>query len=201
MANGRMIPATTFDDPDFGKKLSPLAMVMFIGMVVIADDMGRLRADATYLANRILSYKNLSPKKALALRNEIVTNIKSVQLYKVDDQEFIQLTKWEKYQKLRVDRNHTSNFPDPVNQRDTIDIPTETKKKVVVAEWNGIEEKRSEGKGSVKGNHLPPSGGRKAIALKDLLKQAHNKGKKPITSGSRLDLDSKNPGSPALEVA
>lgn len=156
MAKGRMIPATTFDDRDFGK-MSSAAKVMFLGIIVFADDLGRLRGDADYLASHIFTYQHLSHKKAQAIRDEVVTSIKSCLLYKVGDEEFIQLTKWEKYQKLRTDRDHISDFPPPDNQCHTNDIPKEVKRVLNRIEVNRIETKRREGKCEGKGN-LPLRG-------------------------------------------
>ena len=110
MADKRMIPIVTFEDPNFGK-LSPVAMVMFIGMIVLADDEGRLRANPTYLTSRIFGYKGYTLEQSKKIVNEVIFTIKSVKRYVVENEEYIQLTKWNKYQILRKDRLKPSMYP------------------------------------------------------------------------------------------
>ena len=112
MASKRMIPIVTFEDPSFGS-LEPEEMVLFLGMIVIGDDEGRLRADPAYLKSRIFGYKKFRIDQVKAWRDKVAKQIKGVMLYEVDAEEYIQLTKWEKYQLLRKDRVVKSIYPDP----------------------------------------------------------------------------------------
>jgi hypothetical protein len=145
-------------------------------MVVIADDEGRLRGNPEHLKSRIFGYKNFRVGDIRKWRDEAAEKLKrSVWIYEVDGEEYIQLTKWGKYQHLRKDRITPSIYPCG-GPRPT---STPTSMSASMSAFTAAEDKRREiklskakgrqGKCEGKGNPLPPGGGR---GLEDLRKTA-----------------------------
>jgi hypothetical protein len=105
MARKRMINPTIWDDPNF-VSMTTTARLLFIGLFSNADDEGRIRGNAAYLKKTIFGYDNISVKQIEKIRNEVICKIKNVVLYK-----YIELKKWDVYQKLREDRIQKSDLP------------------------------------------------------------------------------------------
>lgn len=103
-----MIDPTIWADEDYGT-LTYGAMVMFIGIISNADDEGRLPGNALYLSSSIFPYKGLTSDEAITLRDEILSKMKSLKLYKVEDKEYLQLMNWEGYQS--INRPSKSKYP------------------------------------------------------------------------------------------
>ena len=112
MARKRMISPNVWQDPDFGK-LSADGKVFFFGLVSNSDDEGRLRGNSAYLKSIIFVYDNYSLQRMQKIRDEVVSKMKNVLLYKVNEEEYIQLKNWDRYQKQRDDRTVASDFPAP----------------------------------------------------------------------------------------
>lgn len=101
-------------------KLSIPARLLYIGLITIADDDGRLKGSSLYLRGQIFPYDDKvtvsNVKEWLA---EIINN-KLVAFYNIDNEYYIYHPKWEKYQTLRQDRKRLSLIPPPdVNQVST----------------------------------------------------------------------------------
>jgi hypothetical protein len=105
-----MLNPNVWQDPDFGR-LSSEAKVMFFGLISNADDEGRLRGHVAYLKSIIFVYDDYPAKKVEKIRNEVISIMKNVVLYTVENEEYIQLKNWDKYQKQRDDRVVPSDFP------------------------------------------------------------------------------------------
>ena len=110
MARKRMIDPTIWQDEEFGK-LSPKARLLFIGLFSNADDEGRIRANSAYVKSTIFMYDTMSLSKAASLINEIASTMSGVKYYEVDGNQYIQLIKWEEYQKQHKDRIQASTLP------------------------------------------------------------------------------------------
>lgn len=111
MARKRMIDPTIWEDENFGK-LSPRAKILFIGLFSNADDEGRIRANDSYLRSTVFMYDDISLTDVRQLVDEVTKHIKTVVLYESQDgNRYIELKKWEEYQKQREDRIQKSVLP------------------------------------------------------------------------------------------
>lgn len=131
MARKRMIDPSIWADEDFGN-LSPMAQILFIGMISNADDEGRLPGNALFLTSTIMPFKGLSKEKSIELRNEVVTHMRSVILYAVDEKEYLQFMKWRSYQ--TINKASESKYPS---------LPEDYGSTTVVLPSKRIEEKLS----------------------------------------------------------
>lgn len=112
MAQRRMIHEKMMSNPDFGS-LSPNAKVLYIFCIVLADDDGRLKANAVALRGRVFPFNvEITEKEVRIYLNEIVKK-RLVIWYKIENEHFIQHPNWEKYQTLRSDRKKKSDLPPP----------------------------------------------------------------------------------------
>src|SRR3990167_3959788 len=139
MARKRMIDPTIWEDEDFGL-LSPEASLLFISMFSHADDEGRLPANPSYLISITFPFKTITKDRATALRNEVISKMKSLALYEIDKKEYLQFTKWNSYQS--INRPTTSKYP-PLTEDSRRTHGGLTPNRI---EENRIEEKRREEK-------------------------------------------------------
>lgn len=114
----RMVNPKTLEDNKF-ISLSDKGRLMWFGLILNADDLGRGKGDIQSLKNKIFPHNRISLKKVEKIRQEIKKkmnkNTTSVKFYRAEGQEFYQLTRWEKYQYYRKDRVRTSDYPSPPN--------------------------------------------------------------------------------------
>jgi len=97
MARKRFLTPDIWSDAFF-VKLSPQERLLFIGMITLADDEGRLRAEAAYLKGEIFPKDGMADARVRRLRDRIVALNRSVHLYKVVGMEYVQLRNWPRYQ-------------------------------------------------------------------------------------------------------
>ena len=97
MARKRFLTPDIWSDA-FIAKLSPQERLLFIGMITLADDEGRLRASPSYLKGEIFPEDALTEQEVGALRDRLARRKSSVYLYKVAGMSFVLLPKWCKYQ-------------------------------------------------------------------------------------------------------
>ena len=110
MARKRFLTPDIWSD-SFFVKLSPQERLLFIGMITLADDEGRLRAEAAYLKGEIFPKDGMNEARIKQFRDQIATLNRSVQLYKVAGMEYVQLRNWPRYQ--RPSHSLPSRFPPP----------------------------------------------------------------------------------------
>ena len=144
----RMIYASLFGDIKVAE-LSVEARYTYIGLVVLADDDGRLEADPVLLKSRLYPRDSkISWEDVAKWCNEIVDK-QLVEPYTESEQPYFFHPKWSKYQKLRQDRKKPSLVPAPDNQMTTNCQPDDghfaaqdkvskgklSKGKVILPEW------------------------------------------------------------------
>jgi hypothetical protein len=74
--------------------------LMFVGLITIADDEGRLNASPAALQGAL--YPNdttTTPRAVRKWRDGLVAKLANVQLYEHQGVEYISLRRWERYQK------------------------------------------------------------------------------------------------------
>lgn len=110
MARRRMIDPGIWSDPTIGE-LSIAARLLFIGMVSLADDEGRIDLNVRYLRKEVFGYDDLTVADVCVLLSEIRAKCKNIQTYEVDEREYAVFITWSRYQK--IDRAYRSRLPDP----------------------------------------------------------------------------------------
>ena len=94
-------------------RLSRDARLLYVGLITLGDDDGRLKGSAALVRSQIFPYDD-DVKVADVTRwlKEIEVQ-KLVVQYKVDGEQYMYHPKWEDYQLLREDRRRDSNIPAP----------------------------------------------------------------------------------------
>jgi hypothetical protein len=110
IAKKRMLSPTIWDDENFNK-LSYPARLLFIGLVSIADDEGRGRADVEYLRKTLFGYDKIDLKDVEKWLKSLKKSFKSVKIYKKNGKKYYQLLNWNEYQHIRSDRYTPSKIP------------------------------------------------------------------------------------------
>lgn len=90
---------------------SPLAMLLFVGLITQADDSGRLRAHPARLRSALFPYReDVTARKVSEALAELAA-AQVIQLYDAAGQQFAYLCSWLKHQ--RIDRPSPSRLPPP----------------------------------------------------------------------------------------
>jgi hypothetical protein len=87
------------------------------GMVNIADDQGRLKANPIYLRNEIFPYDDVQTEQIQVWLNLMVTN-ETIMLYQANGRDYVQFNNWWAYQSLTFAR--PSDYPSPEGWEDRI---------------------------------------------------------------------------------
>lgn len=110
MARRRMIDPGIWSDPTIGELTIP-ARLLFVGMVSLADDEGRIDLNVRYLRHEFFGYDDLTIAEVAALLDEIITQCTNLQSYWANNRQYGVFVTWERYQK--IDRAYRSRLPDP----------------------------------------------------------------------------------------
>lgn len=142
----RMLNSELFRNVELGE-CDPQVRLLYIGMIVNADDAGRMRAHPKYLRAAIFPFDLLDDVSMTKMRDRLVER-KLIVVYEVDGEAYIQHPKWEKWQILRKDRMKSSDCPSPRNQLATICQPSVGKMRTLdsLTEVNRTEPKLTEPK-------------------------------------------------------
>lgn len=97
MARKRFLTPDIWSDA-FIVRLSPQERLLFIGMITLADDEGRLLASPAYLKGQIFPQDGLTDDEVACLLVRLARRKSSVYLYKVAGNSFVFLPKWPRYQ-------------------------------------------------------------------------------------------------------
>lgn len=108
----RSIKPEIWQDEDIGD-LSNDARVLLIGLVTMADDEGRLRANTTQILGHIFPYDDVPPAKLKRWVKELA-DINTILTYVVDGKPYIAFRHWKRHQKInRANRSELPPPPDP----------------------------------------------------------------------------------------
>ncbi len=168
MARKRFLTPDIWSDAFF-VKLSPHERLLFIGMITLADDEGRLRAAPAYLKGEVFPEDCVTEAKVRQLRDRITALNRSVHLYKVAGMEYIQLRNWPRYQ--RPSHPTPSRLPAPRGYKKPTNSSGEDREACPkdAGERRDLGRGVGRGEGSGKGEELrsslppysPPKGGRR----------------------------------------
>jgi len=93
-------------------KQSVPARLLYIGMITIADDSGRLRGDARYLKRMFFYVDHISAASVEKMIQDLEKSGLIIR-YTAEGTAYIAHPNWRKYQKLRLDRTRISHIPAP----------------------------------------------------------------------------------------
>ena len=119
MARKRQIDPDIWTSEQF-INLSLEARLMFIGLISLADDEGRLKGNPLYLKTNLYPADNYTTDKINKWRDEVINQLLT-RLYHVDGQEFLWLPNFKKYQYMT--KRFSSKLPpfeaklEPVNDK------------------------------------------------------------------------------------
>jgi hypothetical protein len=90
--------------------LDPWERLLFIGLITMADDDGRLRALTPAITGHIFPYDEIPPRR---LRRWLLRlhGVHLIVFYEVDGVSYVQICGWEKHQK--INKRSASGLPAP----------------------------------------------------------------------------------------
>ena len=112
MPRKRMISPDIWTDEGF-IELSPMARLLFIGLISHADDHGRGVAASVVLKSKIFPADHLTDVRLTKLMSEITRKLR-VHFYSVDGRAYYQLDRWNHHQ--YVQRPQESTIPEPTGE-------------------------------------------------------------------------------------
>jgi hypothetical protein len=148
--NRRMIDGSIWANEKFSE-LPPMACLLQMGLINLADDQGRMKAHPAYLRSQIFPYRNVTNKQVSQWLELIVANGTAI-VYRVDDKEYLQLVNWWEYQ------SHSfaapSEYPRPGGWQDRVRF-TGKSRTIYTCNWIVSSGERLEDTCDQDGNPLP----------------------------------------------
>ena len=111
MGNCRLIYKGAFNHPDI-IGLTAEQNLFYIGLIVFADDEGRMEANPIFLKSLVLPYQEISSKTIIEALNALAAK-NLITLYEVEEKQYLYHPKWLDWQHLRQNRIKQSNCPNP----------------------------------------------------------------------------------------
>lgn len=105
----RTLKPEIWEDQAVGK-LGPWERLLFVGLITMADDDGRLLALPSAIAGRVFPWDNGAAAKVGGWLRK-VASVELVVLYQHDDIDYVQIRSWSAHQK--INRKVESNLPAP----------------------------------------------------------------------------------------
>lgn len=93
--------------------LSLQARLLYVGLITLGDDDGRLKGDVALLRAQIFPRDAAITIEQVTQWLEEIVSARLVVRYEVDDEPYLAHPNWTKYQTLRADRKKDSNVPPP----------------------------------------------------------------------------------------
>jgi hypothetical protein len=128
----RMIHIKIWQNESFAL-MTPLARLLYIGLVVLSDDDGILKGNSTLLKSQIFPFDEKMTLDSFKLLLKEVLKSKLVDIYRVEKDYFISHPNWSRYQYIRKDLYKPTIYPkNPLQVRDgavTEKIPKKRKEK------------------------------------------------------------------------
>jgi len=107
-----MVHTTIWASGQFSR-LSKEGRLLYIGMITLGDDDGRLKGSAALIRSQIFPYDDDVKVADVARWLKEIEAQKLVVKYDVDGEEYFFHPKWEEYQQIREDRRRESHIPAP----------------------------------------------------------------------------------------
>jgi len=146
MARGRMIDKKLI----VSRKVNSVSIgaeCLYIRVLLLTDDFGRYHADPRILKSLAFSLRGVTTKTILKWLRELV-EIGLIKLYSVNNEEYLEIARFEDFQTFRTDRKRQEGFPKPrkYHQCHTSDIPVGVSKLSKDKLSKGNEEKEKKKK-------------------------------------------------------
>lgn len=111
MARGRVIDREIYSHETL-MGMDVMTRYFYQGLIIWADDEGRIKGAPHYLKAKIFPCDNISVTDILKMVNQLTTS-GLLYVYGVDNKPYIQHPKWSQWQTIRKDRFHPSDCPLP----------------------------------------------------------------------------------------
>lgn len=135
MTKRRMVHESFFQS----EGVAPWSMrqrLLVIGLIILADDQGRLRGNPFWLKAQIFPYDMIAPDDIAGDLAAIASSNDTIRLYQVDGRSYIQLIHWWDYQSLQWAKE--SDMPAPEGWTDKIrQMVYKPKRWVMTRNWPG----------------------------------------------------------------
>lgn len=118
----RMVYTNLWQNESFAK-MTKLARLVYIGLITLADDDGRLKGNTTLLKSQIFPYEPRISVDDIKKAVKEAVNAKLIIFYKEGNNYYIAHPNWTKYQLLRADRKRDSAIPPPNDNQMTTKSP------------------------------------------------------------------------------
>lgn len=112
MARKRMLSPEIWESESFSS-LSDFQKIVFIGLISLADDEGRGKANPSYIKSTLFPYDENRRVAEVKSALSQIARCTSTQFYNVNGSEYYLLTSWNKWQK--IDKPSKSKLPPPPN--------------------------------------------------------------------------------------
>ena len=110
MARKRMLSPDIWESESFSS-LSDFQKIMFIGLISLADDEGRGKANPSYIKSTLFPYDENRRVAEVKSALSQIARCTSTQFYNVNGSEYYFLSSWTKWQK--IDKPSKSKLPPP----------------------------------------------------------------------------------------
>lgn len=112
MARKRMLSPEIWESESFSS-LSDFQKIVFIGLISLADDEGRGKANPSFIKSTLFPYDENRRVAEVKSALSQIARCTSTQFYNVNGSEYYFLTSWKKWQK--IDKPSKSKLPPPPN--------------------------------------------------------------------------------------
>lgn len=136
-----MIDSRIWESPQVSS-LKPIERLLYVGMITIADDEGRLRGDGPYLRRQIFYGDKRGPANIERMRDRI-QQVGLIDVYSTEKGTCISHPNWNKYQTPDKWKAKKSDLPPPPLPGSSPELP-ETPSQRKLKEENGTEDKASD---------------------------------------------------------
>lgn len=116
----RMLYTNLWQNMAFSE-LSDKAKLLYIGLITVADDDGRLRANSLLLRSQVFPYDEKITQQDIRKWLNEVKKGGLIDFYSIEGAYFIQHPNWHKYQSIRKELYKSSNIPPNPTQKKPID--------------------------------------------------------------------------------
>lgn len=112
----RMLHIKIWNNERFSK-MTPLARLIYIGLIVLADDDGRLKGNSALLKSQIFPFDLSMSLEVFKNALKEVAKSKLIDVYRVKGDYFISHPNWKRYQYIRPESYKSSIFPENPSQK------------------------------------------------------------------------------------
>lgn len=112
----RMIHIKIWQNEEFAT-LSPLARLLYIGLITLADDDGRLKGNSALIKSQIFPFDAKMTIEIFKNLLKEVVKTKFIEIYRVKSDYFIEHLNWKRYQWIRKELYKPSFLPENPSQK------------------------------------------------------------------------------------